>query len=103
MIYRPYFEQANWPVWYIYSTSSYNICDLVFYRSLIYSIGRVDPIPIQGNNAHVIEKLKVGHVTFEEALYCAESRTLVPSLRSQYVELIRGQLFTVNVAFAIIM
>ena len=45
----------------------------------------------QGNNAQTIEELTKSYISFEEALHCAESGTFAPSLRSQYVELIRGQ------------
>ena len=51
-------------------------------------------ICFQGNNAQAITALDRGHldyITFQKALQCAKDKGLQPSLRSKYVELIKGQ------------
>ena len=51
-------------------------------------------ICFQGNNAQAITALDRGdldYITFQKALQCAKDKGLQPSLRSKYVELIKGQ------------
>jgi len=48
----------------------------------------------QGNNTRAIAALEgeeLGYMTFEKALQCAKDKDLDPSLRSNFVELIKGQ------------
>ena len=48
----------------------------------------------QGNNTRAIAALEegdLGYMTFEKALQCAKDKDLDPSLRSKFVELIKGQ------------
>jgi len=47
----------------------------------------------QGNNARAIAALDEGdlnYMTFEKALHCTRDKNIAPSLRSKFVELIKG-------------
>ncbi len=49
---------------------------------------------LKGNNAYTINALnkELEYITFEEALICVQDEELNPKLRSEYVQLIIGQL-----------
>ena len=44
----------------------------------------------KGNNPYTIARCESYHVTFSEALLCAQDQSFQPELRSEYVKLIKG-------------
>jgi len=68
----------------------YIVCELVWLALATMTV----IVCFQGNNPRTIAALDEGdlnYMTFEKALHCTRDKDLDPSLRSKFVELIKGQ------------
>ena len=71
------------------------VCELVWLALATMTLNDCEVIVcFQGNNARTIAALDKGNLncmTFKKALHCTRDKDLDPSLRSKFVELIKGQ------------